>query len=145
MAIDTFLMSNDDDADRVKRRWDESDAARDRLETRTKELFLEEQANEIFAPVQDCLTRLDIVLRRFNVSVEIDHTWERFDEQRLRRTAKVKSIQSDRQLSLDFNIHGARIFHLDKCYQFSREIETLVRVIVGEVEQFLKRDPCIKM
>jgi hypothetical protein len=139
-------MSNDDDADRehsrrLKRQWEESDAAREKLETRAKELFLEEQANEIFAPIEDCLTRLDKVLRPFNASVEIDHTWEHFDEQRLRRTVKVKSTQSDQQLSLDFNIHGVRIFHLDKCYQFSREIETLIQIIVGEIEQFLKRAP----
>ena len=122
----------------LKRRWDENDAARDKLETRAKELFLEEQANEIFAPIEECLTRLDNVLRRFNASVEIDHTWEHFDDQRLRRTVKVKSTQSDQQLSLDFNIHGVRIFHRDKCYQFSRDTEALIQVIVGEVEQFLK-------
>ena len=136
-------MSNDDDADRehsrsLKRRWDERDAAHDKLETRAKELFLEEQANEIFAPIEDCLTRLDAVLRRFNASVEIDHTRKYFDEQRLRRTAKVKSTQYDQQLSLDFNIHGVRIFHRDKSYRFSRDTEALMRVIVGEVEQFLK-------
>jgi hypothetical protein len=112
-------MSKDHDADRehsrrLKRQWEESDAAREKLETRAKELFLEEQANEIFAPIEDCLTRLDKVLRPFNASVEIDHTWEHFDEQRLRRTVKVKLTQSDQQLSLDFNIHGVRIFHLDK-------------------------------
>ena len=137
-------MSNDNDADRehsrsLKRRWEESDAARDKLETRAKELFLEKQANEIFTPIEDCLTRLDKVLRPFNASVEIDHTWEHFDEQRLRRTVKVKSTRSDQQLSFYFSVQGARIFYLDKCYQFSREIETLIRVIVGEVEHFLKR------
>ena len=137
-------MNNEQDADRtssrrLKRRWDEEDAARDELETKAKELFLEERANAIFAPIEECLTRLDNVLRRFNASLEIDPTWEHFDEERLRRRVKVKSTQSDQQLSLDFNIHGVRIFHRDKCYQFSREIETLIRVIVGEVEQFLKR------
>ena len=95
-------MSKDDNAERLKRRWDESDAARDKLETRAKELFLEEQANKIFAPIEQCLTRLDNVLRPFNASVEIDHTWKHFDEQRLRRTVTVQSTQSDQQLSLYF-------------------------------------------
>ena len=34
-----------------KQRWDEEDGARDKLEQRAKELSLEEQANEIFAPI----------------------------------------------------------------------------------------------
>ena len=143
-------MNNEQDADRtssrrLKRRWDEEDAARDELETKAKELFLEERANAIFAPIEECLTRLDNVLRRFNASLEIDPTWEHFDEERLRRRVKVKSTQSDRQLSLDFNIHGVKIFHRDKCYQFAREIETLIRVLIDEVVHFLKREPDVKM
>ena len=136
-------MSNEQDRDQasirsLKQRWIEKDAARDKLEARAKELFLEEQANEIFAPIEECLTRLDNVLRRFGGAVEIDHTWEHLGNQRLRRVAKVRSTQSDQQLSLDFNIHGARIFHRDKSYQFSRDTEALIRVIAGEVKQFLK-------
>ena len=136
-------MSNEQDGDRasihsLKQRWDERDAAHDKLEARAKELFLEEQANEIFAPIEECLTRLDNVLRRFDAAVEIDPTWEHLGDQRLRRVAKVRSTQSDQQLSLDFKIHGVRIFHRDKSYRFSRDTEALMRVIVGEVEQFLK-------
>jgi hypothetical protein len=66
-------MNDEQDADRtssrrLKRRWDEEDAARDELETKAKELFLEERANAIFAPIEECLTGLDNVLRRFNAS-----------------------------------------------------------------------------
>jgi hypothetical protein len=136
-------MSNEQGGDRasirsLKQRWDEKDAAQDKLEARAKELFLEEQAKEIFAPIEECLTRLDNVLRRFGAAVKINPQWEHLGEQRLRRVVTVMSTQPDQQLSLDFNIHGVRIFHRDKSYQFSRDTEALMRVIVGEVEKFLK-------
>jgi hypothetical protein len=47
----------------LKQRWDDEDAVRDELERRAKQMFLEEQANQIFAPIEDYLTRLDKVLR----------------------------------------------------------------------------------
>ncbi len=120
-----------------KQRWDEEDGARDKLEQRAKELSLEEQANEIFAPIQEFLIRLDNVLRGFGASVDINTQWEHLGEQRLRRLARVRS-ETDQQLSLAFNIHGVRIFYHDKSYQLSRDIEALKRVIIGDIEKFLK-------
>jgi hypothetical protein len=121
----------------LKKRWDESDTARDKVEAQAKELFLEEQADEVFIPVAECLNRLDNVLRRFGAALEVERTWEHVGDQRLRRVAKVRSTQSD-QLSLDFKIHGVKIFYRDRSYQFSRESEALIRAIVGEVQRFLK-------
>jgi hypothetical protein len=136
-------MSNEQDGDHsrtrsLKQRWDEEDAARDKLQRRAKELFLEEQGKQIFAPIEEYLTRVDNVLRGFGASVYINPTWEHLDDQRLRRVAKVRSTQPDQQLSLDFEIHGARIFHRDRSYQSSRDAETLVRVIAEQIEQLLK-------
>jgi hypothetical protein len=121
----------------LKKRWDEEDAVREERERQAKELFLEQQGDEIFAPIERCLIRLDNVLRKFGGSVEIDSTWEHLGDQRLRRVAKVRSIQADQKLTLDFNVHGVRIFHRDKSYQLSRDMGTLIRAILGEVEQFL--------
>jgi hypothetical protein len=137
------VMSNEPDGDPprsrvLKQRWDEKDAARDKLEQRAKELSLEEQANEIFSPVQEHLTNLDNVLRGFSASVDINSQWEHLGEQRLRRLATVRSTEFEQQLSLAFNVHGVRIFYRDKSYQFSRDIEALKRVIAGEIEKFLK-------
>ena len=120
----------------LKRRWDEEDAVREERERGAKELFLEQQANEIFAPIERCLIRLDNVLRNFGGSVEINSTWEHVADQRLRRVAKVRSTQADQNLTLDFNVHGLRILHRDKSYQLSRDMEALIRAILGEVEQF---------
>jgi hypothetical protein len=56
--------------------WNDEDAARDEQERRAKQLFLEEHANLIFAPIEDYLTRLDKVLRGGGGSVEIDPMWQ---------------------------------------------------------------------
>jgi hypothetical protein len=74
-------MSKEQDGDHsgsrnIKRRWNEEYGARDKLEQRAKELSLEEQANEIFAPIQEYLIRLDNVLRGFGASVEINTQWD---------------------------------------------------------------------
>jgi hypothetical protein len=122
----------------LKQRWDEEDAARAKLEQRAKELFLEEQANEIFAPIDECLTRLDKVLQRFDASIERVQGWEHLGDQKLRHVAKVKPTQSDRQLTLRFTIDGRKIFFRDECYQSSRDTQTLIRLIVRQVEQFLQ-------
>jgi hypothetical protein len=37
----------------LKRRWDEEDAARDERERQAKLAFLEQEANELFAPVKN--------------------------------------------------------------------------------------------
>jgi hypothetical protein len=36
----------------LKQRWDDEDAVRDQQEQRAKQMFLEEQANKIFAPIE---------------------------------------------------------------------------------------------
>jgi hypothetical protein len=85
----------------LKQRWDDEDAMRDELERRAKQMFLEEQANQIFAPIGDYLTRLDKVLRAAGASVEIDAMWEHLSDQRLRRVARVTSTEPTQQLPLD--------------------------------------------
>jgi hypothetical protein len=122
----------------LKQRWDNEDAARDGLEQRAKQIFLEERASQIFAPIEDYLTRLDKALHAVGASVEIDAKWEHLADQRLRRVAKVTSPEPTQQLPLDFTIQGASILYHDRRYRLSREIETLMLVITYKVEQFLK-------
>ena len=73
----------------LKHRWDEEDKTRDELERQERRAFLEQEANELFAPLENHLTRLDKVILEANAAVEIDPTWEHLDERKLRRTAKV--------------------------------------------------------
>jgi hypothetical protein len=122
----------------LKRRWDDEDAARDELEQQKKQSFVEEQANQIFAPIEDYFMKLDKVLHRINASVKIEANWERLDDQRLRRVVTVTSTEPWQQLFLDFTIDGVSILYRDEPYRFSRGIETLILVITGEVEEFLK-------
>jgi hypothetical protein len=122
---------------RLKQRWDDEDAARDELERRAKEIFLEGQANQIFAPIEHYLTRLDKVLHAVGASVQISAVWEHLGDQRLGRAAKVTSRDPNRQHSLDFTIQGVSILYRDKPYSFSNGIKALIRVITREVEQFL--------
>jgi hypothetical protein len=122
----------------LKQQWDDEDAARAELERQAQRSFLEEQANQLFAPIEDFLTRLDKVLRTVGGSVEIDGIWEHLGDGRLRRKAKVTSTEPTQQLSVDFTIQGARIFYRDAFYQFSHGTEALIGTIAREVEQFLK-------
>ena len=122
----------------LKQRWDDKDAARDKLEQWEKQLFLEEQANQIFAPIEDYFMRLDKVLQRVRASAKIEAMWEHVADQRLRRVATVTSTAPWQQLRLEFTIQGVSILYRDKPYRLSREIEALILVITGEVEQFLK-------
>ena len=122
----------------LKQQWDDEDAARDELERQAQRSFLEEQANQLFAPIEDFLTRLDKVLRTVGGSVEIDGMWEHLGDGRLRRKAKVTSTEPTQQLSVDFTIQGARICYRDAFYQFSHGTEALIGAITREVEQFLK-------
>jgi hypothetical protein len=66
-----------------KQRWDDEDAARDKPERRAKEIFLEEHASQIFAPIEHYLTRLDKVIHSVGASVEINTVWEHLGDQRL--------------------------------------------------------------
>jgi hypothetical protein len=121
----------------LKQRWDDEDAARDELERRAKEIFLEDQANQIFAPIEHYLTRLDKVLRAVGASVQIDAVWQHLGDRRLGRAAKVTSSDPNRQYSLDFTIQGVSILFRDRPYSLSNGIKALMRVITHEVEQFL--------
>ena len=121
----------------LKQRWDNEDAAKDELERRAKEIFLEDQANQIFAPIEHHLTSLDKVLHAVGASVQINAVWEHLGDQRLGRAAKVTSSDPNRQHSLDFVIQGVSILFRDRPYSFSNGIKALMRVITHEVEQFL--------
>jgi hypothetical protein len=46
----------------LKHRWDEEDKTRDELERQAKRAFLEQEANELFAPLENYLASLDKVL-----------------------------------------------------------------------------------
>jgi hypothetical protein len=122
----------------LKQRWDEEDAARDELEQQRKQVFVEEQANQIFAPIEDYFMKLEKVLQRVRASVKIEANREHLADQRLRRVVTLTSTEPWQQLSLDFTIDGASILYRDRPYRFSRGIETLIHVITSEVEEFLK-------
>jgi hypothetical protein len=121
----------------LKRRWDEEDAARDERERLAKLAFLEQEANELFAPIENHLTRLGRVLHAANAAVEVDPTWEHLGEQKLHRTAKVIFRGTAEYLPLDFTIEGVTIFYRNRPYRFTSEIETLIPVITSDVEQFI--------
>src|SRR5882724_7893869 len=103
----------------LKQQWDEEDAKREKQEERAKQLFLEEEANLTFAPIEDYLARLGKVLSAAGASVEIDITWEHLADQKLRRVAKVTSSDRRQHLPLDFTIQGVSIFYGDKPYRFA--------------------------
>jgi hypothetical protein len=113
----------------LKHRWDEEDKTRDEPERQAQRAFLEQEANELFAPLENYLTRLDKVLHQANAAVEIDPTWEHLDERKLRRTAKIILRETAQQLPLDLTIEGVTIFYRDKPYRFTRAIEALIPVI----------------
>ena len=121
----------------LKQRWDDEDAERDELERRAKETFLEDEANQIFAPIEHYLTRLDKVLHAVGASVQIDAVWQHLGDQRLGRAARVMSSDPNRQHSLDFTIQGVSILFRDRPYSFSNGIKALLPAITHEVEQFL--------
>jgi hypothetical protein len=98
----------------LKHRWDEEDKTRDELERQAQRAFLEQEPNELFAPLENYLTRLDKVVHQANAAVEIDPTWEHLDERKLRRTAKVISRETAEHLSLDLTIEGVTIFYRNR-------------------------------
>ena len=124
----------------LKQRWDEEDAARDKQEERAQQTFLEEEATQTFAPIENFLIRLSKVLSAAGASVEIDPTWQHLGERRLRRVANVISSDSLRRRSLDFTIHGVGIFYCGKVYRLAPGIEALIHAITAEVEQFFTPD-----
>jgi hypothetical protein len=128
---------NDEPTRTLKQRWDEKDATRDKQEERAQQAFLEAEANQTFAPIEDFLIRLSKVLSAAGASVEIDATWEHLGERRLRRVAEIISSDSLHRLPLDFTIHAASIFYCDKVYRLATGIEALILAITTDVEQFL--------
>ena len=62
-----------------------SDKKNDELEEQAKQRLLEQEANQIFAPVENHLQKLRQVLRATGASVEIDNIWEHLGDQKLRR------------------------------------------------------------
>jgi hypothetical protein len=121
----------------LSRRWDEEDKTRDELERQARRAFLEQEANELFAPLENYLTRLDKVLHGANAAIEIDPTWEHLDERKLRRTAKVMFRETAQHLSLDLTLEGSTIFYRNTPYRFTRAVEALIPVITADVEQFI--------
>ena len=113
-----------------------SDKKNDELEEQAKQRLLEQEANQIFAPVENHLQKLRQVLRATGASVEIDNIWEHLGDQRLRRVAKVICSASAQQLPLDLTIQGASVFYRNESYRFPG-IKALLPVITCEVEQFL--------
>ena len=128
---------NDEDSRirHLKRRWDEEDAARDERERQAKRAFLEQEANELFALVENHLTRLGRVLHSANAVVEVNPTWEHVGDRKLCRVASVLFKGSAQRL--DFTIEGVTIFYRDRRYRFTTGIETLILVITSDVEQFI--------
>jgi hypothetical protein len=121
----------------LKCRWDEEDAERDNLEREAKRAFLEQEANHLFASIENHLIKLDRVLGAANASVEINHTWEHLGEEKVRRMARVVSKERAQHLLLDFTIQGVTIFYRNRSYRFSRGIEALIPIITSDVEQFI--------
>ena len=121
----------------LKHRWDEEDKTRDELERLAKRAFLEQEANELFAPLENYLTALEKVLHQANAAVEIDPTWEHLDERKLRRTAKVILRETAEHLSLDLTIEGVTILYRNRPYRFTRAIEALIPVLNSDIEQFI--------
>jgi len=121
----------------LKQKWDAEDAARNKQEERAQQIFLEQEANQTFAPIEDFIARLRNVLSATGGSVEIDTTWEHLGDRRVRRVAKVISSNPPQQLPLDFTIEGVSIFYRNKAYRFTGGIGALIPAITADVEQFL--------
>ena len=121
----------------LKQKWDEEDAARDKQEERAQQAFLEVEANQTFAPIEEFLIRLSKVLSAAGASVEIDTTWEHLGERRLRRVAEIISPDSLHRLPLNFTINAASIFYCDKVYRLATGIEALIMAITADIERFL--------
>jgi hypothetical protein len=56
----------------LKQKWEEEEAARDKQEERAQQAFLEAEANQTFAPIEDFLIRLSKVLSPIGELMEID-------------------------------------------------------------------------
>jgi hypothetical protein len=121
----------------LKQKWDAEDAARAKQQERAQQIFLEEEANRTFAPIEDYFTRLGRVLSATGVSVELDTAWAHLSDRRLRGVVRIISSNPPQQLRLEFTIQGVCIFYRDKGYRFTGEIGELIWVVTADVEQFL--------
>jgi hypothetical protein len=121
----------------LKHRWSLEDAARDRLEREARQAFLEQEANQLFAPIETYLSKLDKILQAAKALVEIDPTWEHLGDQRLRRSARLIFGASAQHLLLDLTIEGVTVSYRNTPYRFARGIEALIAVITSDVEEFI--------
>ena len=121
----------------LKHRWDLEDSARDKLEREARQAFLEQEANQLFAPIETYLSKLDKILQAAKALVEIDPTWKHLGDQRLRRSARLIFGASAQHLLLDFTIEGVTVSYRNTPYRFTRGIEALVAVITSDVEDFI--------
>ena len=135
-VYDTPMSHEHSHIQRLKHRWDQEDAERDELQEQARRTFLEQEADQIFAPIENYLTRLAEVLRAAGASVEVDPKWEHLGDQKVRRVAKARSSASVQQLHLNLTVQGTSIFYRDRRYRFLRGIEELMPVITSDVEQF---------
>jgi hypothetical protein len=122
---------------KLKAKWDDEDLKRHNLEKEAKKRFLESEADQTFAPLQDYLTRLGKALRAAGGSIEISPKWEHLNDYKLRRLIKVFSPDPAEEFLLNLTIQGVSIFYHDKPYRFSIGIRTLIGAITSDVEQFL--------
>ncbi len=120
----------------LKQQWDEEDAARDAKEERAKRKFLEQEADQVFAPIENYLSRLAKVLLAAGASVEIGSTWEHIGDQGLRRTVKLTVAEPEQELVLDLTVQGVRILYRRKPYRFSSGTAALIGALTTDVEQF---------
>ena len=119
-------------------RWDKDDTTRDKKEGRAKRAFLEQEANQLFAPVEDHLAKLGRVLQAATIaSVDVDPRWKHVGDQKLRRVAKVILRKSGQHLPLDLTIEGVTIFYRNAPYRFTGGVEALIPVITSDVERFI--------
>jgi hypothetical protein len=121
----------------LKQKWDEEDAERATQEARAQQIFLEAEANQTFAPLEDYFKRLGRVLSATGASVELDTAWAHLSDRRLLGVARITSSDPPRQLRLEFTIQGVSIFYRDKEYRFTAGIGELIPAITADVEQFL--------
>ena len=82
--------------------------------------LLESEANSIFAPVEEWLTRMNNALQQVGAAIDVSPTWEPDSEQKLSRTITVTSSEPLRTHRLVLTVQGTRISVDDKSYPGQR-------------------------
>jgi hypothetical protein len=123
--------------DKLKAKWSDEDFQRHNLQKEARKRFLESEADQTFAPLQDYLTRLGKALRAAGGSMEISPEWEHLNDYKLRRVVRIFSSDPAEEFLVDLTIQGVSIFYHDKPYRFSIGIRSLIDAITSDVEQFL--------